>query len=111
MAISKTNIQAIRNVLHTDMQRRIFKQYNEQCNPETTYKNTRPTDEDYDRTQSALNNSINQVNNMRDINELLVEYCDLYTSYDNLIVATVDGTLNYVIGLLVEHCKIMDKAA
>ncbi len=100
MNISKTNIQAIRNVLHTDMQRRIFKQYNERKDE------FHLTDEDYDRTQSALNNNVNQVNNMRDINELLVEYCDLYTSYDNLIVATVDGTLNYVIGLLVESRKV-----
>jgi len=103
MAMSKTNITAIRNVLHTDMQRRIFKQYNE-------YKdlgNKILTDEDYDRTQSALANSINNVNNMNDINDLLVEYNDLFTSYDELLVPTIDGTLNYIVGLLVKQCELL----
>ena len=104
MNISKTNIQAIRNVLHTDLQRRIFKQYNER--KDEFHLN----DEDYDRTQSALGNNVESCNNMKDINDLLLEYLDLFEGYDNLTIATVDGTLNYVIGLLVEHCKIMDKS-
>ena len=101
MAISKTNIQAIRNVLHTDLQRRIFKQYNER--KDEFHLN----DEDYDRTQSALNNNVESCNNMNDINELLLEYLDLFEGYDNLTIATVDGTLNYVIGLLVEQCELL----
>mgnify|MGYP003627517107 CR=1 FL=1 len=100
MAITKPNIKAIQEVLLTDMQRRIFKQYNERKDE----FNLR--DEDYDRTQSALTNSINNLNDMRDVNELMLEYCDLFDSYDDLTVATIDGTMNYVIGLLVKQCEL-----
>ena len=100
MAISKSNIQAIRNVLHTDMQRRIFKQYNER--KDEFHLN----DEDYDRTQSSLSNNVESCNNMKDVNDLLTEYCDLFTAYDELTVPTIDGTMNYVIDLLVKQCEI-----
>ena len=100
MAITKPNIQAIQNVVHTDLQRRIFKQYNER--KDEFHLN----DEDYDRTQSALTNSINNLNDMRDVNDLMLEYCDLFDSYDDLTVATIDGTMNYVIGLLVKQCEL-----
>jgi hypothetical protein len=71
MAIDKTNLQAIHNVLITDLQRRIFKQYNARKNE------FKLTDEDYDNTQTLLVDSVLHTNNMRDINELLTEYCDL----------------------------------
>tara|TARA_R110002033_G_scaffold88057_1_gene138176 strand:- start:151 stop:468 length:318 start_codon:yes stop_codon:yes gene_type:complete len=100
MAITKSNIKAIQEVLLTDMQRRIFKQYNERKDE----FNLR--DEDYDNTQSALVDSILNLNDMRDVNELMLEYCDLFDSYDDLTVATVDGTLNYVVGLLVKQCEL-----
>jgi len=29
----------------------------------------------------------------------------LFTSYDELLVPTIDGTLDYIVGLLVESCK------
>mgnify|MGYP003653229368 FL=1 len=100
MAITKPNIKAIQEVLLTDMQRRIFKQYNERKDE----FNLR--DEDYDNTQSALVDSILNLNDMRDVNELMLEYCDLFDSYDDLTVATIDGTMNYVIGLLVKQCEL-----
>ena len=95
--MDKPNIKAIQEVLLTDMQRRIFKQYNERKSEFNL------TDEDYDNTQTLLVDSVLNINNMRDVNELLLEYNDLFTSYDDLTVATIDGTLNYVIGLLVAH--------
>ena len=98
--MNKPNIKAIQEVLLTDMQRRIFKQYNERKDE----FNLR--DEDYDNTQSALVDSILNLNDMRDVNELMLEYCDLFDSYDDLTVATVDGTLNYVVGLLVKQCEL-----
>ena len=100
MTITKPNIKAIQEVLLTDMQRRIFKQYNERKDE----FNLR--DEDYDNTQSALVDSILNLNDMRDVNELMLEYCDLFDSYDDLTVATIDGTMNYVIGLLVKQCEL-----
>ena len=101
MAISKTNIQAIQEVLITDMQRRIFKQYN------SLKEEFNATDEDYDVTQTLLIDKILHCNNMKDINELLTEYCDLFTDYDELTVPTIDGTLNYVVGLLVKQCELL----
>ena len=100
MAINKPNMKAIQEVLLTDMQRRIFKQYNERK------EEFNATDEDYDRTQSALVDSVLQCNCFRDVNELLLEYCDLFTEYDELTVATVDGTWNYIISLLVKQCEL-----
>ena len=94
------NKQAIHNVLITDLQRRIFKQYN------ARKEEFNLTDEDYDVTQTLLVDKVLQCNNMRDINELLTEYCDLFTSYDDLNVPTIDGTMNYVFSLLIKHAKV-----
>ena len=96
MNIDKTNKQAIHNVLITDLQRRIFKQYNQRKNEFNL------TDEDYDVTQTLLVDKVLHCNNMRDINELLLEYSDLFTEFDFFTVGTVDGTLNYVFSLLVD---------
>ena len=101
MTISKTNIQAIQEVLITDMQRRIFKQYN------SLKEEFNATDEDYDRVQTQLIDRVLNVNNMKDINDLLTEYCDLFTDYDELTVPTIDGTMNYVIGLLVKQTELL----
>jgi len=95
MAIDKTNMQAIHDALLTDLQRRIFKQYNARKDEFNL------TDEDYDVTQTLLVDRVLHCDNMKDVNELLTEYCDLFTSYDELTVPTIDGTMNYVIGLLV----------
>ena len=94
--MDKPNIKAIQEALITDMQRRIFKQYNARKDEFNL------TDEDYDVTQTLLIDKILHCNNMKDINDLLVEYNDLYTTFDELIIPTIDGTLNYVVGLLVK---------
>ena len=99
MAIDKTNIQAIHDALITDLQRRLFADYNKRTDE------FQLRDEDYDRAQSALVDRVLHCNNMKDVNELLTEYCDLFTDYDELLVPTIDGTMNYVIDLLVKSCK------
>ena len=101
MNINHTNKQAIHELLITDLQRRLFKQYNERK------EEFRGTDEDYDVAQTLLIDRVLHCDNMRDINELTLEYCDLFTSYDEFTVATVDGTLNYVLSLLVDKCDII----
>ena len=101
MNINHTNKQAIHELLITDLQRRLFKQYN------ARKEEFKGTDEDYDVAQTLLIDRVLQCNNMRDINELTLEYCDLFTSYDEFTVATVDGTLNYVLSLLVDKCDII----
>jgi len=101
MDINKTNQQAIHNVLLTDLQKRIFKQYN-------TRKDTfNLTDEDYDNIQSMLVDKVLQCSSIRDVNNLLLEYIDLFDGekiYNHIF--TQDGTMNYVISLLVESCKV-----
>ena len=96
------NKQAIHDALITDMQRRLFNDYKvmRKNNPQVT-------DEDYDNALSTMVNEILHTNNMRDINELLTEYCDLFTSYDDLTVPTIDGTLNYVLGLFVSKLNYL----
>ena len=95
MKISITHKQRIHDVLLSDIQRRLFKQYNARKDEFNV------TDEDYDVQQTLLVDSVLHCNNMKDVNELLTEYCDLFTDYDELLVPTIDGTMNYVIGLLV----------
>ena len=101
MAIDKTNMKAIHDVLITDMQRRLFNDYKvmRKNNPQVT-------DEDYDNALSIMVNEILHTNNMKDVNDLLTEYCDLFQSYDELLVPTIDGTTNYVIDLLVKECIV-----
>ena len=94
------NIEVIKDLLHTDLQRRLFADYNKRTDE------FQLRDEDYDRAQSALVDSVLHCNNMKDVNELLTEYCDLFTEYDELLVPTIDGTTNYVIDLLVKECII-----
>ena len=101
MAIDKTNKQAIHDALITDLQRRLFKQYNARS------EEWNINDEDYDVAQTLLIDRVLHCNNMRDINELLTEYCDLFTSYDDLTVPTIDGTLNYVLGLFVDKLNYL----
>ena len=100
MNINQINKQAIHDAQITDMQARLFNDYKvmRKNNPQVT-------DEDYDNALSTMVNSILHTNNMRDVNDLLTEYCDLFTSYDELLVPTIDGTLNHIVGLLVNKCK------
>ena len=105
MKINKSNKQAIHNVLYTDLQRLLFRNYNHRRNELNI------TDEDYDNAMSQLHRDVYDCNSIKDINDLLLSYIDLFKGekiYNHLF--TLDGTMNYVIGLLVEHCKIMDKS-
>ena len=105
MNIDKTNKQAIHNVLLTDLQRRIFKQYNARKDEFNL------TDEDYDVTQTLLVDKVLHCNSIRDINNLLLEYIDLFDGekiYNH--VFTLDGTMNYVLSLLIEHARIAYEA-
>ena len=100
MEINKTNIQAIHDALYTDLQRRMFRQYNARTNEFNI------TDEDYDNAMSALRRDVYNCNSINDINELVLNSTDLFDSYDDIIVFTLDGTLNYVLSLLIEHAKV-----
>ena len=98
MRINESNKQRIHDVLISDLQRRIFKKYNERTNEFLQ------TDEDYDTTQTILYSNVTQCSTVQDINELLyTQYKDLFENDSQLAlnnVFTLDGTLNYIFKLL-----------
>ena len=94
MKINSKNKQAIHNVLITDLQRRIFKQYNQRKDEFNL------TDEDYDVQQTLLVDSVLHCETLNDVNELLCNNVDLFDDYDSINVFTLDGTMNYIFKLL-----------
>ena len=95
MKINHKNKQAIHDVLITDLQRRLFKQYNERTNEFIV------TDEDYNTQQTLLVDSVLHCETLNDINDVVCNNQDLFTDYDSVNVFTLEGTMNYVIALLV----------
>ena len=94
MKISIENKQRIHDVLLTDLQRRIFKQYNERKDEFNL------TDEDYDTQQTILVDWVLKCDTLNDVNELVLGYTDLFDDYDSINVFTLDGTMNYIFKLL-----------
>ena len=94
MKINHKNKQAIHDVLITDLQRRLFKQYNSKTNEFIV------TDEDYDEQQTLLVDRILHLETLNDVNDVLIEYGDLFMDYDSINVFTLDGTMNYLFKLL-----------
>jgi len=94
MKISIENKQRIHDVLLTDLQRRIFKQYNERKDEFNL------TDEDYDTQQTILVDWVLQCDTLNDVNELVLGYTDLFDDYDSINVFTLEGTMNYLFKLL-----------
>ena len=94
MKINNENKQRIHDVLLTDLQRRIFKQYNQRKDEFNL------TDEDYDTQQTLLVDSVLHCETLNDVNELVLGYTDLFDDYDSINVFTLDGTMNYIFKLL-----------
>ena len=94
MKINSENKQRIHDVLLTDLQRRIFKQYNERKDE------FKLTDEDYDVQQTLLVDSVLHCETLNDVNNLLLNNTDLFDDYDSINVFTLEGTMNYIFKLL-----------
>ena len=94
MKISITHKQRIHDVLLSDIQRRLFKQYNARKDEFNV------TDEDYDVQQTLLVDSVLHCETLNDVNNLLCNNIDLFDTYDDIGVCTLEGTMNYVFGLL-----------
>ena len=75
MNINSENKQRIHDVLISDLQRRLFKQYNESVQ---FHEQNKLTDEDYDNTQSLLVNRVLHLDTLADVNDVLIEYGDLF---------------------------------
>ena len=91
MNINSENKQRIHDVLLTDLQRRIFKQYNARKDEFNI------TDEDYDTQQTLLVDRVLHLETLNDVNDVLIEYGDLFP---NEQVFTLEGTMNYIFKLL-----------
>ena len=94
MKINESNKQRIHDVLITDLQRRIFKQYNARKDEFNI------TDEDYDVQQTLLIDSVLHCDSINDVNDLLLNNTDLFDDYDSINVFTLEGTMNYLFKLL-----------
>ncbi len=94
MKIAIENKQRIHDVLISDLQRRLFKQYN------TRTDEFNITDEDYDVQQTLLVDSVLHCETLNGVNELLCNNVDLFDDYDSVNVFTLDGTMNYIFKLL-----------
>ena len=97
MKINIENKQRIHDVLLSDLQRRLFKQYNTRT--EFFLQNKR-TDEDYDVQQTLLVDSVLHCETLNDVNNLLLNNTDLFDDYDSINVFTLEGTMNYIFKLL-----------
>ena len=91
MKINNEHKQRIHDVLLSDLQRRIFKQYNERTSEFLR------TAEDYDVTQELLVNKVLHCDSLNDVNDMLLTYEDLFP---NEQVFTLEGTMNYIFKLL-----------
>ena len=96
MKIKIENKQRIHDVLLSDLQRRLFKQYNTRT--EFFLQNKR-TDEDYDVQQTLLVDSVLHCETLNDVNDLLCNNEDLFDD-DSINVFTLEGTMNYIFKLL-----------
>ena len=94
MKINESNKQRIHDVLLSDLQRRLFKQYNQRTNEFIV------TDEDYDTQQTLLVDRVLHLETLADINDVVIEYGDLFDDYDSINVFTLEGTMNYIFKLL-----------
>ena len=94
MKIAIENKQRIHDVLISDLQRRLFKQYNARTNEFIVIE------EDYDTQRTLLVDRVLHLETLNDVNDVLIEYGDLFMDYDSINVFTLEGTMNYIFKLL-----------
>jgi len=90
MKINNDNKKAIHDVLITDMQKRLYED-----GKGIMFTN----DNEYAMMLETLVETILHTNSIADINDVVIEYGELFPSE----YRTLDGTLNYVIALLVSE--------
>ena len=90
MNLNSENKQAIHDVVKTDMQKRLY---------EDGKGIIFTKDSEYAKQLETLVDSILHTSSIADINDVLIEYGELFPEE----YLTLDGTLNYVIALLVSE--------
>ena len=94
MNLNSENKQAIHDLLITDMQKRLYE--------DIGFAN----ENDYTITLEKLTEDILHTNSVSDINNVLCDYDKLFPEE----YLTLDGTLNYVIALLVSEIYSLEQA-
>jgi hypothetical protein len=103
MNFTKQNSQAINEVLVADMQKRLLKNHEEYVLENATPGELPEYDEEYDIALRKMIDKILRCNSLDDVDDLILEYCDIFTTFDDYgILATTQGTLNYIISLLIK---------
>lgn len=97
MNLNSENKQAIHDVLKTDMQKRLYED-----GKGIMFTN----DNEYAMMLETLVETILHTNSIADINDVLIEYGELFPEE----YLTLDGTLNYVIALFVSEIYALEKA-
>ena len=95
MNLNSENKQAIHDVLITDMQKRLYED-----GKGIMFTN----DNEYAMMLETLVETILHTNSIADINDVLIEYGELFPNE----YLTLDGTLNYVISLLVSKVYTLE---
>ena len=94
MKINKENITHIHELLITDMQLRL-----REDGRGTVYMN----DTELEYQLESLVSTILHTNTIDDVNDVVIEYGELFQ--DNVDVFTLDGTMNYMLSLLVKRIE------
>tara|TARA_R110001592_G_scaffold7854_1_gene43553 strand:- start:74 stop:364 length:291 start_codon:yes stop_codon:yes gene_type:complete len=95
MKIAIENKKRIHDVLISDLQRRLFKQYNQRKDHFGAN-----ADEDYDVQQTLLVDSVLHCETLNNVNDVVCNNQDLFPDYDSINVFTLEGTMNYLFKLL-----------
>ena len=95
MNLNSENKQAIHDVLITDMQKRLYED-----GKGIIFTN----DNEYTMMLETLVETILHTSSIADVNDVLIEYGELFPNE----YLTLDGTLNYVISLLVSKVYTLE---
>ena len=99
MKINSENKQAIHDVMIADMQKRLYEDGKGFTNAYSYILNN----EYKTQLMNALTEDILHTNSIADINNVLCDYDKLFPSE----YLTLDGTLNYIITLLVDEIQLL----
>ena len=97
MNLNSENKQAIHDVVKTDMQKRLYED-----GKGIIFTN----DNEYTMMLETLVETILHTSSIADVNDVLIEYGELFPNE----YLTLDGTLNYVISLLVSEIYSLEQA-
>ena len=97
MNLNSENKQAIHDVLITDMQKRLYED-----GKGIMFTN----DNEYTMMLETLVETILHTSSIADVNDVLIEYGELFPNE----YLTLDGTLNYIIALLVSEIDSLEQA-